>query len=195
MQVLRSRYVKEGSDELLLFSPARQMWKEKGNDKMIIAFSKFVKIFPNSKFIMVAWSTDEDKSKKLVDDLGISDKVIWIKPVPKNQLIQYYNITDIVLDQFVLGSWGTSTPEAMSCGKPVLIFYKKEYILRAFGEEPPILNSYTQEDILSNLIKLAKDTDFRKELGKKSRDWIMKTHSPNVVANIHLEILKDSVYK
>jgi glycosyltransferase involved in cell wall biosynthesis len=169
------------------------MWKEKGNDKMITAFSKFVKVFPNSKFIMVAWSTDEYRSKKLVDDLGISDKVIWIKPVPKNQLIQYYNIADIVLDQFVLGSWGTSTPEAMSCGKPVLIFYKKEYILRAFGEEPPILNSYTEEDILSNLIKLAKDADYRKDLGKKSRDWIMKTHSPKVVAKIHLEILKSSL--
>ncbi len=56
---------------------------------------------------MVDWSLDEGKSKKLVDDLRISDNIIWIKPVPKNQLIQYYNITDIVLDQFVLGSWGT----------------------------------------------------------------------------------------
>jgi len=146
---LRSKYIKEGKDDaLLLFCPARQMWIEKGNDKMITAFSKFVKNYPSSKFIMVDWSLDEGKSKKLVDDLRISDNIIWIKPVPKNQLIQYYNIADIVLDQFVLGSWGTSTPEAaMSCGKPVLMFYKKEYILRAFGEEPPILNSFSEEDI------------------------------------------------
>ena len=61
-------FVKDGGDELLLFCPARQMWKEKGNDKMITAFSKFVKVFPNSRFIMVAWSTDEYKSKKLVND-------------------------------------------------------------------------------------------------------------------------------
>jgi len=145
---LRSKYIKEGKDDaLLLFCPARQMWIEKGNDKMIAAFSKFVKNYPNSKFIMVDWSLDEGKSKRLVDDLRISDNIIWIKPVPKNQLIQYYNIADIVLDQFVLGSWGTSTPEAMSCGKPVLMFYKKEFILRAFGEEPPILNSFSEEDI------------------------------------------------
>ncbi len=144
---------------------------------------------------MVDWSLDEGKSKKLVDDLRISDNIIWIKPVPKNQLIQYYNIADIVLDQFVLGSWGTSTPEAMSCGKPVLMFYKKEYILRAFGEEPPILNSFSEEDIFSNLMKLAKDVDFRKEVGRKSRDWIIKTHSPNVVAKKHLEILQSSIDK
>jgi glycosyltransferase involved in cell wall biosynthesis len=171
------------------------MWMEKGNDKMIAAFSKFVKNYPNSKFIMVDWSLDEGKSKRLVDDLRISDNIIWIKPVPKNQLIQYYNIADIVLDQFVLGSWGTSTPEAMSCGKPVLMFYKKEFILRAFGEEPPILNSFSEEDIFSNLMKLAKDMDFRKEIGRKSRDWIIKTHSPKVVAKKHLEILQSSIDK
>jgi hypothetical protein len=42
---------------------------------------------------------------------------------------------------------------------------------------------------------LAKDMDYRKDLGKKSRDWIMKTHSPKVVAKIHLEILKSSLPK
>ena len=99
------------------------------------------------------------------------------------------------MDQFVLGSWGTSTPEAMSCGKPVLMFYKKEFILRAFGEEPPILNSFSEEDIFSNLMKLAKDMDFRKEIGRKSRDWIIKTHSPKVVAKKHLEILQSSIDK
>ncbi len=186
----RSTFMKEGSGELLLFCPARQMWKEKGNDKMITAFSKFVKIFPNSKFIMVAWSADEDRSRNLVGDLGISDKVIWIKPVPKNQLILYYNIADIVLDQFVLGSMGLSTLEPMSCQKPVLVFYKKNYIARAFGEEclPPLLNSFSYEDIYSNLLKLAHDKDLRNKIGHQSRKWIAKTHSLEVVASKHLEL-------
>ena len=97
------------------------------------------------------------------------------------------------MDQFVVGSWGTTTPEAMSCGKPVLMFYKKNYILRAFGEEPPILNSFTEEEIYSNLIKLAKDADFRKDLGKKSREWVIKTHSPRIVALKHLEVLTAAI--
>ena len=190
MKELRAKYAQE--NDILLFSPSRQIWKEKGNDKMIKAYSRFVRIFPNSKFIMVGWSDDEEKSKKLVNSLGVSDNMIWIKPVPKNQLIQYYNAADIVLDQFVLGSWGTSTPEAMSCGKPVLIFYKKNYILRAFGEEPPILNSFTEEDIHSNLVKLAQDTDFRNDMGKRSREWVVKTHAPRIVALKHLEVLNSA---
>ena len=188
---LRATYALD--DEILLFAPSRQLWKEKGNDKMIRAYAKFVKIVPNSKFIMVSWSDDEQNSKILANSLGISDKITWIKPVPKNQLIQYYNAADIVLDQFVVGSWGTSTPEAMSCGKPVLLFYKKNYILRAFGEEPPILNSFTEEEICSNLVKLARDVDFRINLGKKSREWVIKTHSPRLVALKHLEVLTAAI--
>ena len=59
---LRSKYASQ--DQILLFSPARQTWKEKGNNKMITAFARFVKIFPNSKLIMVAWSVDEARSKE-----------------------------------------------------------------------------------------------------------------------------------
>ncbi|HEY8139807.1 MAG TPA: glycosyltransferase family 4 protein [Nitrososphaera sp.] len=187
---LRSQYAKD--DEILLFSPSRQSWKEKGNDKMIRAFARFAKQMPGSKFIMVAWSEDEQNSKSLVESLGISDKIIWIKPVPKNQLIRYYNAADIILDQFVLGSWGTSTPEAMACGKPVLMFYKKEYILRAFGKEPPILSSLSDDDIYSNLLKIAKDPEYAADMGNKSREWIIETHSSRVVAQRHLEILQKS---
>jgi len=98
---LRSKYVKN-SDDILLFCPSRQMWKEKGNDKIIRAYSKFTKDFPNSKFIMVEWSDDKENSKKLLNSLGLSEHIVWIKPVPKNRLIEFYNAADIVLDQFVL---------------------------------------------------------------------------------------------
>ena len=81
----------------------------------------------------------------------------------------------------------------MSCQKPVLMFYNEHYISRAFGQRPPILNSFSEEDIISNLTKLAKDPDYRIALGEQSRDWIKKTHSPDIVAKKHLEILENSV--
>jgi len=186
---LREKFV--NSDELLLFSPTRQDWKAKGNDMMIKAYAQFSKEFPKSKFILVGWSTDEQKSKELVQKMGLTEKIIWIKPVSKNELIRFYNIADIVLDQFILGSWGSTTPEAMSCEKPVLMFYNKKHIIRAFGEEPPVLNSSTENEILENLLKLACDKKFRTALGIESRKWIIKTHSPEIVGKKHLEIFKN----
>ena len=192
-QKLREQFVKE--NEILLFSPTRQEWNVKGNDKMIKAYAKFVKKFPNSKFVIVNWSVDKERSKSLVEDLGISSNVVWVTPVHKNKLIEYYNASDIVLEQFILGSWGASTLEAMSCGKPVLMFYNKNLILRAFGEEPPILNSFDEDEIYSNLVMLASDPEMRKDIGQKSREWIIKTHSPSIVAQRHLEIILNTTRK
>jgi len=187
---LRSEFARP--TELLLFSPARQNWFYKGNDKMIKGFAKFAKQHPNSKLILVDWDYDKEKSKNLVEELRISNKVVWIKLLTKNKLIQFFNIADIVLDQFTLGSWGGSTPEAMACGKPVLIYLKENHITRAFGEMPPLLNSFTDEDIYSNLIKLTNE-DLRKEIGKKSREWVIKTHSTDIVSEQHLDILRSVV--
>jgi len=186
---LREKYVQD-SDGMLLFSPSRQMWAEKGNDRMIVAFSRFLKDRPGSKLVLVSWGIDEDRSRGLAATLGIEKSVVWIRPVPKNRLVWYYNATDIVLDQFILGSWGTSTPEAMACGKPVLMYFDPVYIAHCFGDIPPILNSSTSEDIYRNLLRLSEDEDLRRHLGQLSRDWVIRTHHPRLVAQKHYDILK-----
>lgn len=179
-----------GNDSgMLMFSPSRQIWKEKGNEKIIIAFSKFLKHSTRSKLVLVDWSVDNLRSQELVNRLGIQRSVVWIRPVPKNQLLWYYNAADIVLDQFILGSWGTSSPEAMSCAKPVLLYYNPVYIKRCFGDTPPIPNSFTVDDIYINLRRLSEDDGLRKKVGQESRDWVMKTHHPRIVAQRHYDIL------
>lgn len=188
---LREQYVNH--DELLLFSPSRQSWSEKGNEKMLYAFMNFKKTQPKSKFIIVSWSIDAEKSKQLAKQLRISDDIIWINPVPKSQLIQYYNASDIVLDQFVLGSWGTSTPEAMACGKPVLIYYN-EYVKRAFGEYPPISSVSTIDEITRMLSLLCND-EFRNRVGQRCMEWVIKTHSARKVAMKHIEIIESCLKK
>lgn len=196
---IRARCAKE--DEFLLFSPARQYWAEKGNDKLIRAFAKFVKVFPKSKLLLVSWSIDKDKSKELVSSLRISDKIVWIDPLPKNQLIRYFNAADIVLDQFVLGGWGTTTPEAISCGKPTITSWAgkdrqdEPYIIRAYEQKPPLLHAWHEEEIYHILVKCAGDIEFRHESANQCREWIMKTHGSRTVASKHLQVLNAAMQR
>ena len=176
-------------EHFIVLAPARQLWNTKGNDKYIKAFARFTKINPNARLLSMLWSEDASKSLALCASLGISDKIIWLPPLPKKSLIKLFNASDVVLDQFILGSWGTLTPEAMSCEKPVLMYYNEEYIKRTFGEIPPILNSFSEEDILNNLIVLQSE-EKRIQIGKESREWIKKTHDPRRVAQKHLDILQ-----
>jgi len=198
---LRESLLKKDED-FLLFSPSRQIWEKhigKGNDKMIQAFAKFLKLFPHSRWVLSEWGPDIDKSKNLIKSFKIYDNITWIKPVPKNQLIEYYNASDVVLDQAELGVFGTSSPEAMACGKPLITSWagkdgtNKEDFITCFKEAPPALHGWYIDEIYSNLIKLAKDKEYRLELGKKSREWVIKTHDPVLVAKMHLEILKEII--
>ena len=132
-------------------------------------------------------------SRELIHELGITDKVEWIQPVPKHILIKYYIFADIVLDQFLCGCWGTTTPEAMSCGTPVLLSFGESHIEYAFGEQPPIFPVYSEDEIYNGMIKLAKDTDYRLKLGKDSREWIKKTHDPQTIAQQHLDLWEKTI--
>jgi glycosyltransferase involved in cell wall biosynthesis len=140
---------------------------------------------------MIEFGTDVSASKQLFRDLGIPENTYrYIKPVSKIELISLYNEVDVVLDQFMLGSWGIATPEAMACEKPVIMYYDKVAVARCFGDEPPVLNSYTPEEIRKSM-ELCLDEGFRQELGKKARAWVQKKHDPDMVVDRHLSFIKE----
>jgi len=187
------------NEDFLIFSPSRQHWQKyngKGNEKMIRAFAKFVKNFPNSRWVIPKWGLDVNKSEVLIKSLKIEEKITWINPLPKNKLIKYYNAADVVIDQAELGGWGTSTPEAMSCGTPTITSWagkdrKNEAdVVSCFGGSPPVLHGYYVDEIFNNLLELRKDEEYRKHLGGKCREWVKKTHNPDLVAQKHLEVLE-----
>lgn len=173
-------------EDLRFFMPSRHHWAEKGNDKAIRAFANFHRHF-GGELVLVNWGTDLGKSKELVRELGIDAAVSYLEPMPKAELIEQYRDSDVVLDQFTLGSWGTATPEAMACGKPVIMYYNSAVVKECFGGLPPILNSFSAEDIEENMEECL-SSDFREAVGQKGRKWIKKTHDPDLVVDIHLEV-------
>jgi glycosyltransferase involved in cell wall biosynthesis len=177
--------------DVVFFMPSRHHWVEKGTDKVIRAFSRFISRNEKSLLIMVDWGKDIEASKQLIVDLNIpSSSYKLIKPVQKNQLIKLYNEVDVILDQFTLGSWGTTTPEAMACQKPVIMYYNKRDILRCFGSEPPIFNSHAIDEIAASM-ESCLDYSLREEMGRKARKWIEETHGPDIVVNLHLQVAKE----
>lgn len=177
----------EGPNEvpMAIFSPSRHIWREKGNDIAIRAFDAYRKLNPQAELHLCRWGEDLPRSMSLLDKLGTTN-VIWHEAMSKPELISLYRRSDVVLDQFVLGSYGTSAPEAMSCGKPVIMHLVEDLNTRAFGEMPPVINVRTQEAITNTLASL--DRQKMLELGRRGREWILKKHSLEAVAKIHLNL-------
>jgi len=187
-----SRLSLNGDRDLMIFSPARHEWYEKGNDRLIKAFSRFVRTRPGALLVVVEWGSDLVRSKNLVNDLGIEKNVTWVPLMNKKRLVEWYRLSDIVADQFVLGAYGTTVPEAMSCAKPVLMYAEERYFQQWHGALPPVLSARSVDEILEVLEKL-KDATLRSEIGTKGRDWVLQQHGLETVAKRQLRMYREVV--
>ncbi len=180
-----------GADHLL-FAPARQNWRLKGNDKYFRAFAQLVKMHYKVKLIVTAWGQEVERSQKLVKELGVEDNVIWLNPVPEKTLTRFYQGVDLVLDQFGdCGTFGLITPKAMSCGVPVLISYKPEVHNWCYSEHPPLVSVNSEKEIFDWTLHYLVRSEERNELSRKVREWMVKHHSEKVIVERINKILEE----
>jgi glycosyltransferase involved in cell wall biosynthesis len=187
MQRYRPMHVGSLGYDNVILCFSRHNWKEKGQDKLIRAFARFVSENKDSLLVLVEWGQDLARSKELVVQMDIQKHVKWIPMMSKPFLVEWINRSTVVADQFNLGSSGTAGFEAMACGRPLIIYLSPPHYNRVYDEFPPILNSQTEDDILRAL-DFCGDKKARNELGRKSRLWVSEHHGATQVAKKHLAV-------
>jgi glycosyltransferase involved in cell wall biosynthesis len=179
-------------DAPTFFHPSRHDWPEKGNDRLLRGFAKYVQRNRKAKLVTVEWYQsieDLQMSKQLVAELGIQENVTWVPVMPKDKLIEYYQKSTAIFDQFLFGAFGTTTPEALSCGKPVVGYVESKYWQKYHAEPPPVLNASSTDDIYNAMLKL-EDQQLQIEQGRRGREWIMRNCDCSLVASQQLEVYK-----
>jgi len=172
----------KNSGKFVIFHPANLDWRLKGNDILLKGYSKFLQNHQNSQLILINRGEDAKKTYDLVNKLSINEKVKFIEgPLNASELLQYYNLSDIVADQFVLDGVGGIGAEAFSCEKPLLTFCTESTYGDLYAEPPPAVNANTPDEI-ANKLELLSDTNFRKTIGKKGREWVTKYHSSEMLS-------------
>lgn len=195
---LREDLLREGGFSFMFFSPTRHEWSHghtsnKGNDKMIRAFTRFTrKSEKKALLILVEKGDDLTKSKELIRQNGVEKYVLWIKPCDKKTLIDFYSASDIVLDQFTLGAFGQVFLESMSCGVPTFIYLKGYEGL--YAENPPCVNVYGEDDILDRLIELTAFPAKLNDIARKSREWMLKYHDWQASAKEYERLYKSILH-
>ena len=171
----------EFSDKFVIFHPANLDWKTKGNDILLKGYSYFVNKNPNSILIIVDRGPDSDKTRELVISLRIEKNVKFVKgPLISNELKKYYNLSDVVTDQFILQGLGGIACETFCCEKPLLTNCPDDIYKNLHDENPPTIHAQTASEICKKL-ELLTDEKIRHKIGKKSREWVLNYHSPEVV--------------
>jgi glycosyltransferase involved in cell wall biosynthesis len=170
-----------------IFHPANLNWNIKGNDVLIKGFAEFIKTSPDSTLIIVDRGIDSKKTHKLVEKLGLENKVEFIKgPLNYEELKKRYLLSDVIADQFILSGVGGVACESLACEKPVLSNCPPNIYQDLHDDEPPIFHCENPSDVLRNL-KILKTEKLRRNIGLKGRNWVVKHHSPkNVISKMEL---------
>ncbi len=179
--VREAQHIKKTNEPVIVFAPARQNWKEKGNDKLYRAFAEVLRRGCKMELHVPEWGQDLERGRRLVKLLGISDFVKWLAPQSEGRLIRSYQEADIVADQFVHGVFGLISPKAMACGCPVVTSYRRDLNSWCFPEDPPLFPATDENEIVNQLEQLAGDPELRRRAGIASRRWVEQYHSKSAV--------------
>jgi len=177
--------------KFVIFHPTTLYWRLKGNNILLKGFANFVKKNPNSILLISHNGIDRSRTNRLIDELGISDHIDFIGPLSKEEMLNYYNICDVVADQFIIGSIGAVSLETMLCEKPLISFIDQDLHEKLYPKSPPILIASNSEGVTSQLEKL-QDKELRLNLGKEGRKWVLENHSPELISR-KLLIIYESI--
>lgn len=147
----------------------------KGNDRFIRAFAKAIKNGLPAKCIILDRGPDREIAKQLIRDLHVEDCFIWKSSLSRDDLVKEYFRADVIVDQFDVGGFGGIAMEAMSAGKPVMIYIDLACARLLYPDIPPVLNCHSEDEIYAQIMK-CNDHQFLEKMGNEAKEWVYKYH-------------------
>ena len=117
VRMLRKKFDPNNDKKILLF--VGRLHPEKGVPTLFKAL-KLVEDLPVLLIMVYSFSGYKEEYKKLAEDLGISDKIIFVGYVPHDNLREYYNISDLCILPSLREEWSNTIMESMACHTPVI---------------------------------------------------------------------------
>lgn len=159
-----------------VFIPSRIDYFWKGTDRLIEAIRSVAP--KNTCFIFAGWGRDYAAAARAI---GQSDRVIFLPcSISKPILYRMFGCVDLVIDQFMFGTYGTSAVEAMSQGTPVMMRIDESCFRDKGWVPPPVLNCETVEGIAEVLASLDAGRLDLESARRATLDWIGRTHAEEV---------------
>jgi hypothetical protein len=185
--------------DIVIFHQTRHVWKNspdpfswKGNDKLFLGFSEFVKQAGGVRACIVTceYGPDVDETKKLVRDLGIEKRVFWFPQMMRKEIMIGLSLSDIGTGEFHM-SWlscGTIY-ETLAMAKPLMHYREDKLYEKHYPELYPMIHVKTAGDVCRALHDYAaRPADYRK-IGSEGRQWLQK-YAIDDPLNAYMKMMK-----
>jgi glycosyltransferase involved in cell wall biosynthesis len=118
---------------------------------------------------------------------GIPIRLDLVEGVTRDVSLERLAHADLLIDQLLLGWYGTVAVEAMALRRPVMAYIREdEPEDNPFGAELPVVRT-TPATLLDELRSLAADQARRRVLGEAGRAFVEQYHDPMAIARRALE--------
>lgn len=170
-----------GSDKVLV--TVARVLPRKGQDTVIRALPEVVSEFPNLKYLVVGDGRYLENFKQLAGELGVGDKVIFAGGVKHEDVIHYYDLSDI----FIMPNrdWNNKIEglpnaiiEASARSKPVIAGNHGGSVEAVEdGVTGLLVDPESADDTARAILSLLKDEKLSSAMGVNGRKRVLELHT------------------
>ena len=195
---LRRGYGINDNEHLLFF--VGRLVNAKGVDNLIKSLPSVLQDFPNTKLVVLGIGDMEQGLRKLVDDLGVQEKVIFRNEfVNEEERILHYAAADSVVLPSLYEPFGIVCTEAMSMAKPAIVGARgtngmREQIIPDGEKQCGVhVNPFSPDDVAWGIKQVLESKEKGTWMGKNGRDRVIEQFSWDAVTKRTLDIYKEFV--
>lgn len=172
-----------GTDRFF-FSSTRHVWSggsrfysdNKGNDVMLRAFAQYLNssLDFETKLVLIEKGADVEKSRELIKDLEIENRVIWLAEMKRDKLFKYYSAAIVAFGQFGTPVLAFSALEPLTQATPCVSYFDdgSKNKIPLYKSMPPVFNSCDENIISKFLSNIMSDNTYYDKLCYDSWLWV-----------------------
>lgn len=163
-----------------LFVFIARLVKMKRADICIQAMASIVKKYPQAKLAIIGNGRDERRLVNLTKSLSLDKNIIFVNKdnfyIDKNEVdkkVSFMQKAWAILLPSVKEGWGMVVTESAACGTPAIVSNVTGLRDSVIPNKTGIILSAnpTKDELSVAMLKLIKDTSFRKKLGENAQAW------------------------
>lgn len=137
---------------------------------LLKAFAMIKSEYPTHRVVIVGPSTFRSTNiENLVQELGISERVILLGPVPDEAILYLYNGADAFLFPSLYEGFGLPPLESMACGTPAIVSDQSS-LPEVVGDAAMLVSPTDSASMADAIYSLLNDASFRQQMIDKGRN-------------------------
>ena len=169
------------TDDIVLLFVGKLVYY-KGVQELLKAFQMLTEVSPHVKLLIVGDGPLSQYVTSTIRSVGLQDRVVRLRKVEHADMVNIYNISDVLVAPSYIEPFGRACLEGLACGKPLVVTSVgglQDMVRDGFNGF--IVPPKDHLALYESLLKLVSDADLRARFGARSRNIAEDTFSVETI--------------